>query len=248
MLSNYAASLAKVLTYEGGYSNDPKDPGGSTYKGVTQATYAAWRKRMQLDDRSVRLMTETELQAIYQTGYWNTIGASTLPTGVDLVTFDASVNSGPRQALTWLKRSTKLTSVETIDAFCSARLSFLKALRTWSHFGKGWQARVTDVEATAIRWAGSASTSGTTAEKQAAGKQATDTAAKVNTSKAKKHAKAAAGAGTATGGTIVAPAVPSAHGLPWEVFAVLGVLSALAVAYFIYNQITHTARATALAK
>ena len=39
----FAHALAHVLKMEGGYTNDPYDPGGPTNKGITLAVLAAWR-------------------------------------------------------------------------------------------------------------------------------------------------------------------------------------------------------------
>jgi hypothetical protein len=36
-------ALAFVLDWEGGYSNNPNDHGGSTYKGITQSEYSSYR-------------------------------------------------------------------------------------------------------------------------------------------------------------------------------------------------------------
>ena len=42
---NFALALALVLESEGGYVDDPRDPGGATNLGITRATLARWRGR-----------------------------------------------------------------------------------------------------------------------------------------------------------------------------------------------------------
>lgn len=54
MKSNYKTVQPWVLAYEGGWVNDPRDPGGATMEGVTQRTYDADRRRRGLGVRSVR--------------------------------------------------------------------------------------------------------------------------------------------------------------------------------------------------
>ncbi len=66
--SAFAAALPFILRWEGGYVNDPDDPGGATNKGVTQRIYDDWRKRQGLPPRDVRQLEEAELQAIYEAG------------------------------------------------------------------------------------------------------------------------------------------------------------------------------------
>ena len=39
MLKNFVTSLETVLKHEGGYVDHPKDPGGRTNMGITQAVY-----------------------------------------------------------------------------------------------------------------------------------------------------------------------------------------------------------------
>jgi lysozyme family protein len=56
-MSEFERALQRVLAHEGGFSNHPKDPGGATMKGVTQATYDAWRKSEGLPPQSVKLIS-----------------------------------------------------------------------------------------------------------------------------------------------------------------------------------------------
>lgn len=160
MKSNYDASLAATLKYEGGYSNHPRDPGGATMRGVTQRVYDAWRRKNGLAPRPVRQLAQSELEAIYRRDYWDRCRCDDLPSGVDLAVFDFAVNSGPARAIKYLQGVVGVTQdgvigPHTIAAaeampdcgvkLCDARLAFMKRLGTWSTFGRGWSDRMTDV-------------------------------------------------------------------------------------------------------
>lgn len=168
-------SLARVLVHEGGYVNHPADPGGPTNKGVTQRVYDAYRKGRKLATRSVKSITGDEVADIYDRQYWDAVKGDQLPAGVDYVVFDGAVNSGPSQSIKWLQRALgplytgsidgvmgvgTLTAVKAvsnndalIDRICNQRLTFLKALRTWRTFGKGWSDRVANVRSIGKAWA-----------------------------------------------------------------------------------------------
>lgn len=161
--SNFAPSLACVLGYEGGYSNHPDDPGGPTMKGIIQREYDAYRRSKGRGTQSVKLIEDAELRDIYRKSYWDASRCDDLPAGVDLVVFDASVNSGVAQSAKWLQRSvgakddgvigtmtvdaalSAANKAGLIDAMCDRRLAMLKGLKTWGSFGKGWASRVADV-------------------------------------------------------------------------------------------------------
>lgn len=162
MKDNFAGSLDAVLVHEGGYVNHPKDPGGATNKGVTQAVYDDWRHRMSLPQQSVLKIAPSEISAIYKRQYWDTVKGDQLPAGVDYCVFDFAVNSGTNRAARYLQRAVgaiedgqigavTLGAVAAIapdcliDSICNARLTFLKGLSTFSTFGKGWSRRVEDV-------------------------------------------------------------------------------------------------------
>ena len=61
----FDVSLPFILRWEGGFIDHPADPGGATNKGVTQKVYDAWRARQGQPPRSVRLIEDAEMHAIY---------------------------------------------------------------------------------------------------------------------------------------------------------------------------------------
>lgn len=157
--ANFKPSLSLVLAHEGGYVNHPRDPGGATNKGVTQAVYDAYRKTMGLPPKSVREITLGEAAAIYRQQYWQAIQGDKLKAGVDYAVFDFAVNSGVARAARYLQLSLGVKAdghignmtlaaladadpVELITKLCANRMAFLKALATFDTFGKGWTRRV----------------------------------------------------------------------------------------------------------
>ena len=70
MYSNeFEQALKFVLEREGGYVNNPNDPGGATNKGITQSTYYNWLKAKGLPNKSVKLITDAEVKEIYYKNY-----------------------------------------------------------------------------------------------------------------------------------------------------------------------------------
>ncbi|MBS1903458.1 MAG: hypothetical protein JSS75_07140 [Bacteroidetes bacterium] len=87
-------SLAFTLKWEGGWSNDPKDPGGATMKGITQEVYSTWRFHQNLPEQSVRQITDDELRAIYYASYWIASRCDQLPDKLATALFDFAANCG----------------------------------------------------------------------------------------------------------------------------------------------------------
>jgi lysozyme family protein len=163
MLANFDTCLAREMVYEGGYSNNPKDPGGPTMKGVTQRVYNTFRAKNGQPVAAVSKINDNEVQQIYKSMYWDKIDGDTLADGVDFCIFDAAVNSGVGGATSWAQGALGIEvdgnfGQKTMDAltqadpedfirkFCSHRLGSLQRLRTWSDFGKGWSARISNVQ------------------------------------------------------------------------------------------------------
>ncbi|ACB96931.1 glycoside hydrolase family 108 protein [Beijerinckia indica] len=152
-MGQFKLCLPVTLRWEGGKSNDPRDPGGATQDGITQATYNASRDRHNLPHQSVFKMTAAERDAIYREDYWNKMLCDAMAPGVNLVTFDAGVNSGIQRALNWKAAAASSDRVQTIKGICARRLSFVEGLKTFPIFGKGWRNRIAGIEATAMTMA-----------------------------------------------------------------------------------------------
>lgn len=169
--SNFAKSFALVLKSEGGYVNNPHDPGGATNFGITQRVYDAYRVSKGWGKAPVRMIGADEVEAIYRAQYWDACKCDALPPGVDYAVYDYAVNSGCVRAAKGLQRAIPTEPVDghiglsTIAAaktaspgavvlrLCAGRLGFLQALTTWKYFGKGWANRMRDVQAAALQMA-----------------------------------------------------------------------------------------------
>lgn len=157
MKQNYDYAIIEVLKFEGGYSNDPRDPGGATNFGITIADYRRYinPKGMPID---VKNMSIEDAKKIYKERYWDAVGGDTLPNGVDYCVFDYGVNSGVSRALRVYNRFKGLDATHCINAICDERLAFLRALKTFPVFGKGWTSRVSQVRTGAVKLANKPST------------------------------------------------------------------------------------------
>lgn len=171
------ATKAKVFAFtykeEGGYGNDPHDPGGATNLGIIQTEYNAYRQAKGWPAQSVKYITRAEADEIYTKSYWNKVDGDDLPAGVDLVIYDYAVNSGPSRSIKCAQRilgvgvdgiigPITLGAIASADpavfirAFDAARLSFLRNLGTFVYFGQGWTARVKRATNAALELVGEA--------------------------------------------------------------------------------------------
>lgn len=161
MKDNWHEALEALLHHEGNYVNHPSDPGGRTNLGVTQRVWEEWVGHP-VDEQTMRDLTPEKVAPLYKAKYWDKIRGDDLPSGVDYVVFDASVNSGPGRAAKWLQEVVGVTAdgaigpgtlaavsnmnpEDIVERYQAKRLSFLQQLSTWETFGKGWGRRVTEV-------------------------------------------------------------------------------------------------------
>lgn len=258
MRANFERIMPRILEHEGGYVNHPKDPGGATNKGVTQATYDAYRSGKGLDRRSVKLIASGEVMAIYAERYWAKVRGDDLPSGLDYATMDAAVNSGPARGAKWLQQAVGAavdgrvgdatvmaansvsSKVAAIKAMCGYRLSFVRRLRTWKTFGRGWMRRIAGVEAYAVRMA-----------LEAAGRPpaSVDVVLEEEGLRQRKAKDAATGSATGLGGAGTAGAivVPPDSGMPWWLIVGGVAILIIGLAILVWRARVHAARAEAYA-
>jgi lysozyme family protein len=224
--------------WEGGWSDHPADPGGKTMYGVTETVYHAWLRRRGLPIKPVRQITMAEAEQIYFDEYWTPCGGPTLAAGVDLATYDASVNSGVSRGRQWLLASIGGPDHETVKRLSAKRLGFKQSLNIWSTFGRGWARRVADIEAKGVAWALAA-----TNDNRAVVKRQLDNEADEARSLARKQTGGATGA--AGGGAI---AVDQGAQLGDWILAGFAVLAFAALAFLIIRAVINAQRAAVYRK
>jgi lysozyme family protein len=99
-MADFNVFLPMLLGFEGGYVNDPDDPGGETNKGVTMNTFQQCSQQLLgLAPTSANLKALTDAQAgvIYKALYWDKVqGDAYLLQGLANIVCDFYVNAGGR--------------------------------------------------------------------------------------------------------------------------------------------------------
>ena len=83
---------AEIVRREGGFVNDPDDPGGATKYGVTIHTLRALRGSATVAD--VKALTEAEAVAIFKGQYFERPKINQLPIPLQALVYDMQVNAG----------------------------------------------------------------------------------------------------------------------------------------------------------
>ena len=92
----FARALTRVLNDEGGFTNNPSDPGGATRFGISHREYP---------DLDIEHLTREQAAAIYFRDWWNRYHYSDLPGVIGAKLFDLGVNIGPDHAARCLQRA-----------------------------------------------------------------------------------------------------------------------------------------------
>lgn len=144
----------RLIGHEGGYVNDPRDPGGETNWGITKGTalangYAG----------AMKAMTREQAFKIYQFAFWVRYQCEKMPSAIAYQFFDAAVNHGLGNASRMLQRAVgvaddgvignmtlaavkKMAISDVIMRLNAERLEFYCKLGNFATYGKGWVRRV----------------------------------------------------------------------------------------------------------
>jgi lysozyme family protein len=95
MTSAFDRALGFTLAQEGGYVNNPLDPGGETRFGIS---------KRQFPDLDIKELTREAAAVIYREKYWDAIAGDELPPLTALVLFDFAVHSGVSTAVSALQK------------------------------------------------------------------------------------------------------------------------------------------------
>lgn len=92
----FERAIARLLSDEGGYVDNPADPGGETKFGITRREYP---------NLDIAALTRPEAVAIYYHDWWQRYRYGELPGPIAAKVFDLAVNIGPDHAVRCLQRA-----------------------------------------------------------------------------------------------------------------------------------------------
>ncbi len=171
---DFKRALAHVLEMEGGYSDDPYDPGGPTNFGITLQVYATWRDvRLTSANRAavkaqLKRIPKSDVAAIYKKNYWLRASCAKFAPGLALMHFDTAVNQGVGRAIRFLQQavgtdvdgeigpltlaaSARKPVPQTLETYAEIRRRHYRSLHHFWRFGRGWLRRVSRTLALAQR-------------------------------------------------------------------------------------------------
>lgn len=175
---NFDQCFKWILVHEGGFTADKRDRGndgdghgnqGSTNLGVTAKVWAEYTGGP-APIEVMKKLTPADVAPLYKKNYWSSIRADDLPSGVDWVVMDFCVNSGVNRASRYLQTAVlakadgnigpkTLSLVERRDPknviadVTELRETFLRRLKAFPIYGRGWIRRTTETYKQALELA-----------------------------------------------------------------------------------------------
>lgn len=117
----------------GGYTNDPHDPGGETKWGISKRSYP---------NIDIKTLTLEEAKMLYKANYWNPLNCDLLDYPLALALMDSAVNCGTSRVKEWLRRGGpdwKSVLIYRVKHYASLNKDLKK------RYMVGWINRVADV-------------------------------------------------------------------------------------------------------
>jgi lysozyme family protein len=166
MQNNFQECLDLVLKSEGGWVNNPQDPGGETNLGVTKRV---WEEYVGHPVDSLKKLTKEDVAPLYEQKYWRPCYGEVLPWGINYLVFSMGINAGPGRSIKLFQSSlgcvpdgvigpktreliSASNSSTLIAKFSEVRREYYRSLNK-PMFIKGWLNRVDHEEAQALMMA-----------------------------------------------------------------------------------------------
>ena len=139
-MTNFDRAFAVIVGVEGGYVNDPNDPGGETKFGLSK------RANPDLD---IKNLTLGMAQDRYRTRYWNPYNLDSLEYGKALLVFDTAVNGGNHER--WYSMYGGFPLIDFAQAYQAEHMLYLASLPGWINYGRGWSRRAFKIYGEALK-------------------------------------------------------------------------------------------------
>ena len=123
---------------EGGYVDNPQDPGGATKYGISQTSFP---------NLDIANITIDDAMNIYNKQYWQPLQLDNYPLPISLFLFDTAVLQGVGKAVELINRvNIDVNDVKgTILKLIPMRLWVLALVSDYGTFGRGWTNRIADL-------------------------------------------------------------------------------------------------------
>ena len=152
-----------ILSWEGGFVNDPRDPGGATNKGVTLATFrSVFGKDKTVKD--LKKITDSQWMTIFKTKFWDRYKADSIKDEwITYLLVDWLWTSGPGNAIERVQKFLGLkidgivgnVTINKINSYNGKELftklwhlreNFIKTRAQYLIYGKGWLRRLNGIQ------------------------------------------------------------------------------------------------------
>ena len=174
MEANFIPCVDFTFAQEGGFVDNPNDPGGATNLGITLTTLDGFEHK-NLPVSAIRNLDRPTAEQIYHANFWLKMSCGLLPAGVDLMVFDSGVNIGPGRAIEQLQdalvvdvdgllgpmtlaAAAKANAHDLIADMGLIEQHYYRSLSRFPIFGKGWLARVDRRTVAALKLSGAVHT------------------------------------------------------------------------------------------
>ena len=147
-MASAAELVPMIKKWEGGFVNDPDDPGGATNQGVTIKVFQSYYPGSTVED--LKKITNEQWTRIFKTGYWDPCKADSINNqSIANILVDWAYNSGRGTAI---KQTKKALGITPLNTKCdNSFIEFLNSTNSYDTFNTIKKARIKFVEDIVVR-------------------------------------------------------------------------------------------------